>query len=466
MTPSGISAIITHLPGHVTSSFSQLSSSSFDKEDSIDYFIQFRPPLTPDQAKAVRITAEHGKKIIFTQLLMDGKHVHLTLLGDGELEYELFETHQLKVTSDGHVQAMYFTIENNRVFANQDWCLERHIDMKLFYMSEHFEYANLQWFPPDVDLQTQYGIKVNASKIPQRCPMWFKLRGHVTGTKAYALLGFFVPLNGTYDYNKGQQDFSPIQRANMRNGALSEDMAILNYLTHYKNRKFEEVGWVELHGKNGWGASPDGVIHDLAFDDSELPEETKAAYSDFTRGAIEIKTSRNKSSMEAYFIPQVYMEMMSLGVAWCDLIRYCNDECYVYRIYRDPKVEQFLLALWNYAYERRDKLQQVIQEERFVSARKFFEDMAGKMYPIVVIPPQREAMDEYKAYKDQLLHVQVVVEDDSSNSNFQQADDADADPCVSRAVKIRKCQNRLEVTKLIAEQLRDYSELLRKNLVV
>src|SRR6185369_15745290 len=92
-------------------------------------------------------------------------------------------------------------------------------------------------------------------------------------------------------------------------------------------------------------------------------------------GACEFKTSRTKVALEPYFIPQMYMEMISLNVVWCDLIRYrptsvhtpdngyvTQHTAHVYRIYRNQALEADLVRLWKRAHANVQQLQDIVQE--------------------------------------------------------------------------------------------------------
>jgi hypothetical protein len=165
-----------------------------------------------------------------------------------------------------------------------------------------------------------------------------------------------------------------------------------------------------------WGASPDGlqsapseqIVKHMPKELWELAAASRhgkeSTGGERTWGALEIKTSRTKLTMEPYFYPQVYMEMISLGVYWADLIRYKPGYgAYIYRIYRDAKIEQALFGLWKRAFANADRLQAIVQEPEFVKMRDYFTREANKIKPIDKIEEPKEVLAEYTAYKNKLI---------------------------------------------------------------
>lgn len=299
----------------------------------------------------------------------------------------------------------------------------------------HGAYKDTVFFPYDVD-PVMAGIKLDPKTIPQRTPLWFKFRGAVTGSKAYTLLGFWVPTKDKdprWRYGAGEQ-FTSFQRANMRFGAQSEDYAAIMYMMRRPHTRLEMVGWCQAPKwlPSDWGASPDGVIVDPTMTwPGDMSSELKAYYkdkgvTDITRGALEIKSSKRSLKMDAYFIPQVYMEMICLNVMWCDLVRYCQTsfsdpvthewryghKARVYRIYRDRETEEQLLKLLKYALERQETLQELVHTDAaFIEMRAFLEKLAEAL-PFEEISPNTEMqcmLDNYTAEKRRLSSVQVPL---------------------------------------------------------
>lgn len=304
-----------------------------------------------------------------------------------------------------------------------------------FSKYKQFNYHDCPFFPYNVD-PALHNLRINPATIPQRTPLWFKLRGAVSGSKAYTLLGFWVPTkekdpSWTLD---GRQAVGPFQKAAMRFGSQSEDLAAIMYMMHYSNRRIDMVGWCPAPNwlPGDWGASPDGLITDTSLTWKDMPAGyTKRDHGDSldpTRGALEIKSSKRSLKMDPYFLPQVYMEMICLRVMWCDLVRYrqqshCDPKTHewkythvarVFRIYRDPKVESQMIDLIKYALAHKAELQMVVHNEpAFLQFREFLEHLAESLpyREITSNASDNQSMDavltEYMETKKHLQGVQV-----------------------------------------------------------
>jgi hypothetical protein len=234
--------------------------------DSVDYAVYFRPALTWVQAQSAHVSVFYTGKEETPNRHVFGKRVapetegtHL-IVREGELEYVLFDTHQIKVSwapdrsePPSLVEAMYVTICNNLTETNSKNTLrlQPRVDMKQAYFATIFEgrVFSLDWFPPDVD-PALFGLKIDPRKIPQQTALWFKLRGCVSGSKAYTLIGFFVPgrhtkdgANYSYYAPLGGGAVSKFSRAAMRLGSTSEDGGTILYLCAYPESTFYEMGW-------------------------------------------------------------------------------------------------------------------------------------------------------------------------------------------------------------------------------
>lgn len=391
--------------------------------DSIDFIICFRPPLTVEQARAAHVQVKYRQNtIVFGQhVLRSDKEPEALEVQEEELNYLIFETHQLQYDRKKElVDCMFLTIANLPSASPTGALLEPLVDLHANFFKNTFpnRFHFLEWFPPNID-PALYGLKIDPRTIPQRSPLWFKLRGEVTGTKAYALVGFFVPTkqqDPQYSFFK-PPTFTPFAKAAMRLGTLSEDAALLNYFNAYDKQQYYELGWCSAPApfSKTWGASPDGMIQDDEMTWDKVPKEIREYYDggdvskpsplrdSVSRGALEIKTSRTKLSMEAYFYPQVYMEMIVLQVVWTNLIRYKPGYgAHIYRIYRDPKIEQQLIKLWTRAFTNAARLQDIIQEADFVAMRAYFEKAARSLEPINIVYESHALMQSYNAYKQTL----------------------------------------------------------------
>ena len=314
----------------VIQGYSLPGTSLEEDEESMDFCIHFRPPLSRNAAAQVRVGVVYvGDKIqrsrspylCFLPVLPEEGGEKYSLLPN-YLDYELFETHQLRTygTKGQTIGSMYLTFENNMTRPDHavGVFIELKVDMTLKMLPQLLPGEFLMWFPPDVD-PAEYGIKVDPRLIPQRTKLWFKMRG-ISGTKAYTLLGFWVGKDSKF----GSQ-----QRAIMRLGSLSEDYALLCYFSKFDSCRFQEMGWCPAPARkypDGWGASPDGLFIDQQMKWSDVPEATKDFYRpegfNIHRGVCEIKTSETNTSMSAYYIPQMYMEMIALESVWADLLRF------------------------------------------------------------------------------------------------------------------------------------------------
>lgn len=428
--------------------------------DSIDYAVYFRPHLTYAQACDLQLSVSYcgqsttPKTLLFQHTIMPTTHTTLVLRA-GELEYLCSDTHQLQVRGQGHelqVIALYLTLCNNNISTTSslDLLLQPHVSMKT-HLSGAFgadRYQSLAWFPPDVD-PTLWGLRIDARSIPQRSPLWFKLRGIVSGSKAYQLLGFFM---------NAPKRFNAFAKSAMRLGTLCEDVAAAAYLVTFPARVFQEVGWCAApHGPAGWGASPDGVLIDASMTWDSVPDYVRADYVgregafDITRGACEFKTSRTKLCCEAYFLAQVYMEMIALDVVWCDLVRYrplrawdadalkwtYRDVAHVYRVWRRRDLEARLMELWKRASSSSSSSStmnssRVQDEPPFVQMRSELEHMAAALQPYHVIEvenavPVCAVIEAYVEARSQLLsqptpEATAPVQDDELEADLLQVD--------------------------------------------
>jgi hypothetical protein len=408
-------------------------------KDASNYALTFTPPLTRAQAAATSVRASVGGAILFEQPILPGNGMRVTLMAD-VLEYEAFDTHAVQLVQGSehqphHIQRFYLGVDNNAVepdpATGQLMLLQPSVSMRAF-LSEATgaRFHGLSWFPPDVD-PAQYGCKRFDTRIvPQRSPLWFKLRGDVSGSKAYVLLGFWVPTRAedpTYNFFAPAPTPSVFAQSAMRLGALMEDRHVLMYLGAFPERHLYEVGWCPAGAGYpvGWGASPDARVVDnavtMGWDDPQIPAHIRAQWEQQhekgiiieppTHGACEFKTSRSKTDMEAYFYAQIYMEMIALRVVWCDLVRYnCYQErAHVYRIWRDRDVETRLVALWKRAHAKAHALQDLVHgDAAFREMRARFYKDAREAQPYRVIECEGAGSgaglwDAYEAHRAHLM---------------------------------------------------------------
>ncbi|MBX9637202.1 MAG: YqaJ viral recombinase family protein [Nitrosomonas sp.] len=408
--------IISNIPNSAIVKPQQTAEASFEEDgvDAIDFVICFRPPLSVEEAKVAHVQVKYQCIVFGQHVFPAGKEPEGLEVQEEELNYLLFETHQLQYDRKKQtVDCMFLSLVNRSTHVSGQVSVEPQVDMHMHFFKTNFpdRFMFLDWFPCNVD-PAMYGLKIDTRDIPQRTPLWFKVRGEVTGTRAYALIGFFVPSKSKdpdYSFFKSQT-FTAFAKAAMRLGTLSEDAALLTYFNHFKTHVYKELGWCPAPPplSKTWGASPDGLVMNEAMSWDQMPADLREHYEkkgyNIKYGALEIKTSRTKLTMEAYFYPQVYMEMIVLEVVWTNLIRYKPGfGAYVYRIYRDPAIEKQLIALWTRAFANASRLQDIIQEQEYVEMRAYFEKSASKLLPFEIIHESDELIKAYNDYKKVLV---------------------------------------------------------------
>lgn len=449
-------------------------------QDSLDFVMHFRPPLEPERLPTTVVAVRYqGAKYISQAVLMSQTLAPLTngvtlVLREQELEYRCYDTYTLHV-KQGRVYALHLTVENSMTSGPAegayDLALRLHVDTRLHFLRQYLgERAHfLTWFPSDVD-PALYGLKIDPRRIPQRTLLWFKLRGDMSGSKAYQFLGYFI--------DSGPMTF--VQKGQMRLGTFSEDLGLLAYCHRFPDRTYYEQGWCPAPAQPlGWGASPDGVVVDPQMTWEALPPAIAVQYEDhpagidITRGGVEFKTSRSKLSMEAYFLPQVYMCMIALGTVWWDVVRYrpsrmwdeerdawrYDDTAHVYRIYRNRDLEQRLMKLWKHALPNQHVLAQVTKEEAYVQMRKDLQMEAQNTKPYAVIhvaqePALAQVMQAYADYKNETVMPNAPVPAQSTPG-------VDWDGLAARLQEMRTLsRDTPRFAQLVGEQIQEYAALL------
>lgn len=322
--------------------------------------------------------------------------------------YRLFKTHSLRMTlTQKEVSCVEFTLHNTQLMAMDNTPLLDIVHDIGPWFAEHFQgrFVEQPYYPADPAVM-QALSSVSSQDVPQRTPYWFMLRGLVTGSKAYKYCGFF----------QNQSGFDAAALKRMRMGRLAEDFACGNYLLNTPPHiKIHAVGLVPYAERPGWGASPDGLIVDEKMTWDDVPEYTRSAYNDkridITRGALEIKCSQANCLMRDYYYPQVYLEMMALGVVWADVVRYSETrgtngsgvwstkrECRVYRIYRHKPTEDRIVDCIITALNTNTSNKQPLYNTRaFVSLRNYLKDLASRA-SYKKIPVSEELHQSYMLY--------------------------------------------------------------------
>lgn len=406
--------------------------------DAIDYVIHFRPPIERSRGCQVFVSFQYqGNSRVFTRELF-GRFVwpknqksQRVVLRSNELEYEVFETHQLRiektVENNEVICAMYVRLINATTSVDPRYDLLLCADVSVSIP----EIEPLSWFPPDVD-PAQWGLSIDSRMIPQRTALWFALRGELSGSRAYKLLGYFAdaPLSGS--------------NHRMRLGTYSEEEACIVYKDAFPRRQLKEVGWCGASKPypKQWGASPDMLLID-----KDAERETQYPQYDYWQGVLEIKTSSTKTSMEDYFYPQLYMEMIATQSVFADVIRYCpNNVAHVYRVKRDMAIEQMLISLWKRALNGASH-----QEQDFVQARALFSKMASDATWECDI--RISCTEKITAYRARLAELRVALPSPSE----QWVPDVDGElyeKSLEVAHAIKNKRPKTEVMHLIADQMK------------
>lgn len=344
--------------------------------------------------------------------------------------YHVFKTHTLQLTIDQKsVACIEITLQNAQLMAMDNTPLLALVQDVTHWFTVNFgdRFIGQPYYPANpAVMEALAGLPegIRSQDVPQRTPYWFKLRGIVTGSKAYKLCGFF-PTN---------RAFTRDDLKRMRFGRLKEDYVCGVYLQNTpQNVKVQALGLVPYTERPGWGASPDGLIIDdeMTWDHPDIPEWTRADYEnhpnvDITRGALEIKCSQANCLMRDYYYPQVYLEMMSLGAAWADVVRYneykmsdgngtwsTKRECRIYRVYRHkPTEDQILECIITSLNTPENRRKALWKTKAFVSLRNYLEDLAANLR-YRKVPASEELYNSYHSYFELPTIEESMIEDES-----------------------------------------------------
>ena len=408
-----------------------------------DYVLFFRPPLSKERAQQVHVKATYQGRVrvrtteLFGQYVWpsDQKETRL-VFRKFELEYACFATHQVRVETeqqgDEIVCAMYARFINATVAVDPRYDLHIRVDAVV----DELPVRTLPWFPPDLD-PGHWGLRIDSRSIPQRTALWFKLRGENSGSKAYKLLGFFADSSKT----------RPGQTQAMRLGTLSEAEAALMYSVRFPALELHEVGWCAMEDRPGWGASPDMLCLDPATQ---------------TWSVLEMKTSAVKLSMEAYFYPQLYMEMMATQTQTAHVLRFrprryepdiVEDEMHIYTVQRDAALEKMLLELWVYALGHEHEANLYSRPE-FRSARALLEERAraqtqAPTHELQASSKYRAALQTYRAGLERVLRVVPAPED----AAFETVRDELYDQSLEFTRAVKKGADRELLARMLADQM-------------
>lgn len=422
--------------GDVDFAISSIGGHTIEKHDELFFLVELHPAQAIEALSDMTIRLTHVESrhcgVRFNVYDKESFHQVIDKVNDG---YCVFPSHALRYDplKQGHINQILFNIQNMQMRGdNPSPVIVLDVDFGLELFPKLFpnRFFGLSYVPPTISLET---LNIDASQVPQRIPLWFKLRGSVSGSTIPSLLGYYTP--GPNDSAKKHEQFqnewihgkkfTGWQAVNLRFGKSREWNIVMAYLTHYSQRSFSEVGYVtHPENPNEWGASPDGILTDPSVTWEDLPDETKEQFKpkDFkrglTKGAAEFKASRFDCKFRGTHIPQLMWEMMSLSVAWGDLVRYSEvskrlpngnfglvKTCKSIRFYRDRSKERRLMELVAQAKEIKDsgdinKFLTLVRSPPYVEMRKDFDSLAlqaDQDADVILIPNEHaQILQEYE----------------------------------------------------------------------
>lgn len=430
----------------------QLSKQS----DTMQYKVTFLPALTKRIASFSRLKILHmPTKRSDIDLVIIPKTDEMEIVQLEGVDYLVFATHAIELTSTGNVSGMYFTMQNTQMRGD----LDHQPIWNIAWPLKHSRYKALPFYPCDRTIDRPFEL------IPQNIPPWFKIRGEISGSGIPELLGFFVPDN-VKDYLKGlKKDFSGWKGVNARFGHLSEERGIVSILAHDEHLEFHECGYYRHPTVPSWGSSPDGILFDPTI---KFPKNYAITCDDPTRGVCEIKSSRWNSKFAGYYFPQCIWEMLCANTQWCRLIRYAEPresapECKFVNIFRHLPTEEQITRLVVKSLEARKTSPQAFVElvhtEEYVAMRKHFDDMALQCdkiatqipVPIDLISEMEDARRAHMEHQDEDLP--------PLHPAIDRIDERQAD--IFRLFQEPRDTHQKQLLQNILDQMADYNELLK-----
>jgi len=448
----------------------------------------------------------HKGTVIFSTMLVPDKQTK-QIVNLIDRRYLVFETHQvITERSDAPLTifGLFIQLINTDTSDNlSSPCICPVVDMSLTWFEQTMgkeRYKDTEFFPYDIDPE-KYNLKVDFRRIPQRTPLWFKARGELTGTKAYKVLGFYVPTKEAdpgWTLDGGEtKPIDNFQRSRMRFGSLVEEGAAVLYMLTRPHVRLEMVGFcktpLDMKLPSSWGCSPDGLIYDPSMSPAKIPESIWNLLSiaekgwDVRNGVLEIKSSKNSLKFNAYYLPQIYMEMISTKTIWCDLVRYTRKRitdvhgkwitkhvARIYRVFRHKPVQEKMIELWKYGLKHKKRLQDVVHSDQaFIQFRKYLSDVADK-FAYTEISSTSDMMpvfESYNQFQAQFyvasrvpLHKKLLGAVPAHKINKVVPDNDDGD--VSRLKRAKLMVDKMEGLKQkkliqsLTSQIRFYSEWL------
>jgi len=411
--------------------------------------IEFVPPLSKAQgnASSVRVTYLPARKSYMRLVILPSTERKSTER-IGTMGFIVFETHAIELDKDtGQLKCMWLSLENRQTRGPKKHSLEEPCPIlepvidPVYFMHAQFDtsrYVGLPFFPPgnQFDTQTLRTLSIDASKIPQRIPLWWKVCGSVTGSQLTELVGIYVPnidaepampadtadgermsawkkdlvkwQHSIEDWEiKRPKVFTGWSAVNVRKGRMAEDKIVLCYLHQYASRSFHECGYFP-HPDNpsSWGASPDGIVYDSGVTSRALKRDAPWIFRDFnpehfdlTRGVVEFKATSFDCTFKSYYVVQAIWEMQSANTLWCDIVRYSSGQwklnpktqrymrtgqrCRTYRLFRRKKADELLQECVRQAVAARQKgdkmaYLRLMQTKPFIKFRAYCDKVVEK----------------------------------------------------------------------------------------
>ena len=381
----------------------EFEEEAFDTTERVHFQVKF-PTILHSKVKRAKVKGRDGKNE--TLLLLPNYQVHMN--------------------GDDRVKAIYFTLENNqldeRLKDEPLWHLG--LDESTYWMPRVFgdRYQAIEFIHPDPKVPCDKP----SHQQPQRSPRWgfhrsnlpklskspkFKnhqsiLQGRIGGTKSYKFAGFFK------NYGLGGSGGSSVM---MKIGRMREMEVVVAYLAHYKNRLVTEVGWFDHPSKPYHGASPDGLITipGRTFDDypkwvTDLFEKAQVRLANPEKLVLEIKVSQVNCEFKAYYVAQIYQEMICTGTHCAELVKMCvtTGEIKAFRIYRNPifehlfsecldRVEKDMLAGTSY----QDAVDHPVNKNLRAECMKVAMYYNSDQYEPEIVPISKEVID-YRKWKE------------------------------------------------------------------
>lgn len=451
------------------------------KNDAMTLKWTFDPPVAQEIAAQTTICISFfpSNQPEFCRFALDpaplgqGPGQEINLL-DGRFRYRVFPSHavQLVAGDSDRISTAYLQLSNAQFRGDASLPIVAH-DPNLglgFYREALGEdatrFQGLPWFPPD--FPTTIPLPIPSSQLPQRHPMWWKMRGSLTGSKIPRYLGYYIPEPGSKEKFSmdalHSREFGPWQAAQVREGRILEDFVVLVLLRHHPDMRIAETGyWPSPADPHQCGASPDGIV------DGE--------------GCLEIKCSRWNCKYSGAHVAQVVWEMMCTELKWGDLVRFRRGtrkedthvtmECKTIRLRWDAELERETLRLVKQArqYEldngRKDPagvgFQELVHSAPYRELREKFDKTAEIATECAAQVPVRQSDWElFESYPRRLSESVQVHVDEPIVARLEKRQAVISSLCVDSGPQ---GQRQRELLEKIARQIQELADLIQQKCV-